>query len=126
MQIHDRLLPSSAAQPVAGAAITRGHVVLDETHRIVSCDEEFAAIFGYRPGALVGRHVSFFFPEVTWPSQRERGQSAGSAADARACMRFSRVVLQGRHALGSVIPVIASLLEAADGTSLLTIRSAGL
>lgn len=39
-------------------------ITLDQEGMIADCDAEAGRLFGYRPGELLGRHISFLLPEL--------------------------------------------------------------
>ena len=97
-------------------------VMLDGSCCIGFCSSSVEHTFGYDPLALFGQHISTLLPDLAVP--------LGCAGDINpsqlAMLRLSRIVLNARHASGSLCSVVVSLLEG-DGShrSLLRIRTLG-
>jgi PAS domain-containing protein len=108
--------PATAPRPTL---IRYAILMLDDACRIAGCDEGAASMFGYDRHDLIGTHVSEIFPGVAWSPQ-----SSSEAWPGRCCiLKLSRVGLDGRRADGSRFPIVASLLQDADRTLLVRIRS---
>jgi PAS domain-containing protein len=99
--------------------IRHATLVLDEGCRIVGCDEGVESLFGYRRRELIGMCASRLIPDVAL------GPDSGNPAWAHNCasLKFSRIAIEALHVDGSRVPVMASLLQGADRTLLLRVRS---
>jgi PAS domain-containing protein len=99
--------------------IRHATLVLDEGCKIVGCDDGVESLFGYRRRELIGMCASHLIPDVAL------GPDQGTPAWARNCasLKFSRIAIDAVHADGSRFPVMASLLQGADRTLLLRVRS---
>jgi PAS domain-containing protein len=116
-QIAERSPPTRTV--VRPTPIRHATLVLDDGCRIVGCDEGVESLFGYRRRELIGMCASHLIPDVALAPDQ------GTPAWAQNCasLKFSRIVIEARHADGYRIPVMASLLQGADRTLLLRVRS---
>jgi len=90
-------------------------VVVDAEGRIVSANEQAAALFGYDPGGLVGRPVEALIPERM--RHRHREHRAGYAVSPAARPMGASLELRGRRRDGGEFPLDISLapLAGPDG-----------
>lgn len=116
-QIAERPVPQRTV--VRPTLIRHATLVLDADCTIVGCDEGVESLFGYGRRNLIGTCVAELIPDVALaPDKFVKGWREGCAT-----LKFSRIALDARHADGSRFPVMASLLQGADRTLLLRIRS---
>jgi hypothetical protein len=110
---HGRITPSDALQVEYGSALVGRDCRLD------AWDPAFARLLRLGSRDLRGCHLSEVFPDFRWPT----GDLARPLRESGASLRLSRLRLNALRADGSRAPLLVSLIQGADGTALLTIRS---
>lgn len=91
----------------------------DDSLTIVLANPAAEALFGYRPGALLGQRLDLLIPEGD--RNRHRAAMRHFAATADRHRRMSNAPVRGPHADGSEIPLEASMAKSeVDGRMLFT------
>lgn len=116
-QVADRAAPHKTV--VRPTLIRHATLVLDAGCKIVGCDDGVESLFGYRRQDVIGMCASRLIPDVALTPDK----SGPNWAQNCATLKFSRVAIDAQHADGFRFPVMASLLQGADRTLLLRLRS---